>query len=71
MIYLGWEVSFDQGGERSHHKLVNFVIIRSGAKTSVWALCLCPRTGEIHQVKVIPNDNDFRVEGEAYRPLEA
>jgi len=71
MRYLGWKVNFERDGERCEHKLINFFLVGSAARMSVWALCLCPRTGEIHRVKVIPNDNDFIVEGKAYRPLNA
>jgi hypothetical protein len=71
MEYLGWSVSFDQDGERKEQKLINFVIIGSGAQTSVWALCLCPDTGTVCRVKVLPNDNDFVVSGDRYRPLKA
>jgi len=71
MDYLGWLVSFEKDGTRHKRKLINFFTVEMGSDKGVWALLLCKDTGEISHLRVIPNNNEFKVCGKSYRPTKA
>lgn len=68
MDYRGWLVEFNQEGERVRHKLIDFYQGRR-PNTDIYALTFDTNNGKLHSVRVSPDDADFVILGEAYRPV--